>query len=76
MHVATRRLRLALTPAQAGADGGLSRVGEDVVLRGWVRTVRAQKAFAFVEVRLRDAWTRLLAAPPPPRAPPHPPAGR
>ena len=37
--------------AQAGADGGLSRVGEEVTVRAWVRTVRAQKAFAFVEVR-------------------------
>ncbi len=37
--------------AQAGADGGLSRVGEQVTVRGWVRTVRAQKTFAFIEVR-------------------------
>ena len=41
--------------AQAGADGGLSRVGEEVTVRAWVRTVRAQKAFAFVEVRVGHA---------------------
>ncbi len=27
-----------------------SRVGEEIVIKGWVRTVREQKAFAFVEV--------------------------
>jgi aspartyl/asparaginyl-tRNA synthetase len=26
-------------------------VGEAVTVRGWVRTVRAQKTFAFIEVR-------------------------
>jgi aspartyl/asparaginyl-tRNA synthetase len=39
------------TPAQAGPDGGLSRVGQTVTVRGWVRTVREQKTFAFIEVR-------------------------
>ena len=38
-------------PPQAGPDSGLSRVGQEITLRGWVRTVRAQKTFAFVEVR-------------------------
>jgi len=39
------------TPAQAGPDGGLSRVGQTVTVRGWVRTVRELKTFAFIEVR-------------------------
>lgn len=33
-----------------GEDEGLSRVGNQLVIRGWVRTVRAQKAFAFMQV--------------------------
>lgn len=33
-----------------GKDGGVSRVGDVVQLRGWVRTVRAQKDLSFVEV--------------------------
>jgi aspartyl/asparaginyl-tRNA synthetase len=36
-------------------------VGEVVTVRGWVRTVRAQKTFAFIEVRsarARAARTR------------------
>mmetsp|Transcript_3086 Transcript_3086/g.13891 ORF Transcript_3086/g.13891 Transcript_3086/m.13891 type:complete len:637 (-) Transcript_3086:39-1949(-) len=33
-----------------GKDQGKSRVGDTVQLRGWVRTVRAQKDVAFIEV--------------------------
>ena len=33
-----------------GSDGGASRVGDTVQVRGWVRTVRAQKDLSFVEV--------------------------
>ncbi|GAQ84976.1 Aspartyl/Asparaginyl-tRNA synthetase class IIb [Klebsormidium nitens] len=33
-----------------GEDEGLSKVGQQLVIRGWVRTVRAQKAFAFMQV--------------------------
>jgi len=45
-------------PPQAGTDGGLSRVGEQVTVRGWVRTVRAQKTFTFIEVRARRGHSR------------------
>lgn len=34
-----------------GDDEGVSNVGRQLVIRGWVRTVRAQKAFAFMQVR-------------------------
>jgi hypothetical protein len=34
-----------------GDDEGVSNVGKQLVIRGWVRTVRAQKAFAFMQVR-------------------------
>ena len=33
-----------------GKDGGMSRVGDKVQLRGWVRTVRAQKDISFVAI--------------------------
>ncbi len=35
---------------QGGKDGGKERVGETFTVRGWVRTVRKQKAFSFIEV--------------------------
>ena len=38
------------TPPHQGKDQGKSRVGDTVQLRGWVRTVRAQKDVAFIEV--------------------------
>ena len=37
-------------PPHQGKDQGKSRVGDTVQLRGWVRTVRAQKDVAFIEV--------------------------
>ena len=43
-----------MTPARfrssQGKDQGKSRVGDTVQLRGWVRTVRAQKDLSFIEV--------------------------
>ena len=36
--------------AQSEKDGGLSRVGEQCEISGWVRTLRSQKSFSFVEV--------------------------
>ncbi|CAD7704410.1 unnamed protein product [Ostreobium quekettii] len=35
---------------KGGADGGLSNVGQTFTVSGWVRTVRSQKSFAFIEV--------------------------
>lgn len=43
------QLFLALV-MQGGSDGGLANVGTNFEVRGWVRTVRNQKAFAFIEV--------------------------
>ena len=51
-------------PAQAGPDGGLSRVGQAVTVRGWVRTVREQKTFAFIEVRFARRASRGGVTPP------------
>lgn len=44
------RKRLRIADIHGGDDGGLSRVGSDIVLRGWVRTVRSQKTFSFIEL--------------------------
>ena len=42
---------------QGGADGGKEHVGKPYTVRGWVRTVRKQKAFSFIEVNLGCANT-------------------
>ena len=39
------------TLLQGNADGGQSLVGQTFSVQGWVRTVRNQKKFAFLEVR-------------------------
>ena len=35
---------------QGGSDGGKESIGKGFTVRGWVRTVRKQKAFSFIEV--------------------------
>ncbi|GBG73626.1 hypothetical protein CBR_g16969 [Chara braunii] len=42
--------RLRISDLKGGEDGGVENVGKQVMIKGWVRTVRLQKAFAFVEV--------------------------
>lgn len=42
--------RLRIADIKGGDDGGLGRVGEKMVVRGWVRTCRLQKTFTFIEV--------------------------
>jgi hypothetical protein len=44
--------RLRIADIKGGPQGGLERVGEYMLVRGWVRTCRSQKTFAFIEVRL------------------------
>ena len=39
-----------IPPLQGNADGGESLVGQTFSVQGWVRTVRNQKKFAFLEV--------------------------
>ena len=48
----TRRLRIS--DIKGTEDEGVSQVGKEVDLRGWVRTVRSQKAFSFIEVRRKN----------------------
>lgn len=43
-----RRLRVA--DIKGGEDEGVGRIGTEVTVRGWVRTIRVQKTFAFIEV--------------------------
>lgn len=49
--IAKFKKRLRIADIKAGDDGGLGRVGETMVVRGWVRTCRLQKTFTFIEVR-------------------------
>lgn len=47
----SRRLKIA--DIKGGDDEGLSRLGETLVVRGWVRTLRAQSSVTFIEVGFR-----------------------
>lgn len=42
--------RIRVVDIKGGADEGMSNVGKDYEVRGWVRTVRDQKTFAFIEI--------------------------
>lgn len=50
------RRKLKIADIKGGADEGLNRLGESLVVRGWVRTLRAQSSVTFIEVRLRIAF--------------------
>ncbi|XP_016489711.1 asparagine--tRNA ligase, chloroplastic/mitochondrial [Nicotiana tabacum] len=42
--------RLSIADIKGGPDEGLDRLGETLVVRGWVRTVRAQSSVTFIDV--------------------------
>jgi len=42
--------RCRVVDIKGGADEGMSNVGKEYEVRGWVRTVRDQKTFSFVEI--------------------------
>lgn len=44
------RKKLKIGDVKGGEDEGLSRVGQKLVVMGWVRTVRAQSSITFIEV--------------------------
>ncbi|XP_059304181.1 asparagine--tRNA ligase, chloroplastic/mitochondrial [Lycium ferocissimum] len=44
------RKRLRVADIKGGVDEGLERLGETLVVRGWVRTVRAQSSVTFIDV--------------------------
>ena len=52
LSVGTFQKRLRVADIKGGTDEGLERVGQKMTVRGWVRTCRVQKTFAFLEVFL------------------------
>lgn len=46
------RKRLRIADIKGGPDEGLDRLGQNLVVRGWVRTVRIQSSVTFIEVFL------------------------
>ncbi|KAG6541924.1 hypothetical protein Mapa_016649 [Marchantia paleacea] len=53
--------RLRIADIKGGPDEGLGRVGEKMVVRGWVRTCRVQKTFSFIEVNDGSTLSNLQA---------------
>ena len=49
------------TLVRQGNDGGKSRVGEKLQIRGWVRTVRTQKGRSFIDVNDGSSLSGLQA---------------
>ncbi|MCO5568277.1 hypothetical protein L7F22_021974 [Adiantum nelumboides] len=50
LSVGPFKKRLRIADIKGGPNEGLERVGEQMTVRGWVRTCRSQKAFTFLEV--------------------------
>ncbi|KAJ4954737.1 hypothetical protein NE237_011520 [Protea cynaroides] len=44
------RKRLRILDIKGGPDEGLDRLGQKLVVKGWVRTLRAQRSITFIEV--------------------------
>lgn len=44
------RKRLRIADIKGGPDEGLNRLGETLIIRGWVRTLRMQSSVTFIEV--------------------------
>ncbi|KAK1374711.1 OB domain-containing protein [Heracleum sosnowskyi] len=44
------RKRLRIVDIKGGDDEGLDRLGENLVVRGWIRTLRGQSSVTFIEV--------------------------
>ncbi|XP_011081398.1 asparagine--tRNA ligase, chloroplastic/mitochondrial isoform X2 [Sesamum indicum] len=44
------RKKLKIADIKGGPDQGLNRLGENLVVRGWVRTLRVQSSVTFIEV--------------------------
>ncbi|CAI9095796.1 OLC1v1031811C1 [Oldenlandia corymbosa var. corymbosa] len=44
------RKRLRIVDIKGGPDEGLNRLDETLVVKGWVRTVRAQSSISFIEI--------------------------
>lgn len=44
------RKRLRIVDIKGGVDEGLDRLGENLVVKGWIRTLRVQSSVTFIEV--------------------------
>lgn len=44
------RKKFKIVDVKGGPDQGLDRLGETLVVRGWVRTLRVQSSVTFIEV--------------------------
>ena len=49
------RKKLRIAEIKGGAEEGLERLGESVVVKGWVRTLRLQSTVSFIEVNTLKA---------------------
>ena len=45
------RKNLRIVDVKGGLDEGLDRLGQTLVVRGWVRTLRVQSSVTFIEVQ-------------------------
>ena len=45
------RKKLRISEVKGGLDEGLDRVGQTLIVKGWVRTLRVQSSVTFMEVR-------------------------
>uniref|UniRef100_A0A166FDK8 Aminoacyl-transfer RNA synthetases class-II family profile domain-containing protein n=1 Tax=Daucus carota subsp. sativus TaxID=79200 RepID=A0A166FDK8_DAUCS len=50
MKVGKFRKRLRVVDIKGGVDEGLDRLGQNLVVKGWVRTLRVQSSVTFIEV--------------------------
>lgn len=46
------RKRLRIVDIKGGADEGVDRLGQTLVVKGWVRTLREQSSITFIEVTI------------------------
>lgn len=44
------RKRLRIVDIKGGVDEGLDKLGENCVVKGWIRTLRVQSSVTFIEV--------------------------
>lgn len=51
-RVGAFRNRLRIVDVKGGPDEGLGFLGQTLVVRGWVRTLRVQSSVTFIEVIL------------------------
>ena len=53
------RRKLKIDDVKGGPDEGLDRVGKNIVVMGWVRTLRVQSSVTFIEVKM--VVTRMIS---------------